>query len=276
MRLLKPYLWRKVSWRYTDFVTTTQFGALMAGNSQDLIQSFVYHFGIWEPNQTSFLRRRLKGLDGRTFLDVGANIGYYSLLASRLMPAGSVVAVEAFPSIYNQLVHNIQLNHAKNIRSIPFAATDVECQLEIFHGGPTNEGASTATPGMFTTKPVRVPGKPLTDLLTEAEVTSMRMMKIDVEGGENGVLRGLRPLFAKFPQDAEFVVELTPSGENNEKVGEILDLFTGEGFYPYVLDNAYTPDYYLTPSPVSRPTRLTGVPTAQTDVVFSRVNAAQL
>lgn len=72
----------------------TRFGATFAVDTQDLIQRYLYLFGVWEPHMTRWLQRRLK--PGDVFVDVGANIGYYSILASRLVGArGKVVAIEA-------------------------------------------------------------------------------------------------------------------------------------------------------------------------------------
>ena len=65
------------------FVARTTFGAAIAGNTKDLIQRHIFYFGVWEPNLTGFLTTRLNR--GDVFVDVGANIGYFSLLASRLV-----------------------------------------------------------------------------------------------------------------------------------------------------------------------------------------------
>lgn len=59
----------------------------------DIIQRYLYLFGTWEPHLTAWIHQRLT--PGATFIDVGANIGYYSLLAAHLVgPTGRVVAVE--------------------------------------------------------------------------------------------------------------------------------------------------------------------------------------
>src|SRR4051794_22516198 len=93
------------------FVTTTVDGVTMAGNTADMIQRYLYLFGVWEPALTAWLRPRL--LPGRTFVDVGANIGYFSLLAARLGGATSrVVAVEALPATFALLKDNVARNAA--------------------------------------------------------------------------------------------------------------------------------------------------------------------
>ncbi|SCF63177.1 hypothetical protein GA0115259_100393 [Streptomyces sp. MnatMP-M17] len=70
----------------------SRFGARFAVDTQDLIQRYIYLFGVWEPHMTRWLRGRLE--PGDTFVDVGANIGYYSVLASQLVGDGvKVVAI---------------------------------------------------------------------------------------------------------------------------------------------------------------------------------------
>lgn len=72
-------------------------------DTQDLIQRYLYLFGAWEPHLTGWLRRRLRPGDG--FVDVGANIGVFSVLAARLVgESGRVVAIEASADVHRRLV----------------------------------------------------------------------------------------------------------------------------------------------------------------------------
>src|SRR2546430_100519 len=64
-------------------LANTCFDVSLRCKIRDLIQRFILIFGVWEPNTTAFIRRKLKPGDG--FIDIGANIGYCSLLASRLV-----------------------------------------------------------------------------------------------------------------------------------------------------------------------------------------------
>ena len=66
-----------------DLKATTQFGARMHVRFPDTIQSYVYFFGVWEPAITAYLTRALA--TGDVVIDIGANIGYDTLLASHLV-----------------------------------------------------------------------------------------------------------------------------------------------------------------------------------------------
>ena len=73
-----------------DFVTKAN-GFVVAGNSNDLIQGYLYWFGIWEPNLTNFILLRMGKAPDRVFVDVGANIGYFTILVAKRYPQSSDV-----------------------------------------------------------------------------------------------------------------------------------------------------------------------------------------
>jgi hypothetical protein len=80
------------------FVARMRNGHVFLGNTRDVIQRNVYTFGVWEPEITHWLEGFLR--PGDLVVDVGANTGYFSLEASKLVgPEGLVVAVEPVPSI---------------------------------------------------------------------------------------------------------------------------------------------------------------------------------
>src|SRR5882757_4827335 len=98
-------------------IVRARFGARFAVDTQDLIQRYIYMFGVWEPHMTRWLQSRLR--PGDTFVDVGANIGYYSILASRLVgDEGRVVALEASPAFHQQLLKQVRLNEGRNVRAV--------------------------------------------------------------------------------------------------------------------------------------------------------------
>src|SRR5262245_25225023 len=87
----------------------TRWGDQLEVTLPDLISGVISATGQWEPAITQYVRTRLRA--GDTFIDVGANIGYFTLLASRLVgPTGHVYAIEASPSIYQRLTRNVGLN----------------------------------------------------------------------------------------------------------------------------------------------------------------------
>lgn len=276
LAIFKGFLWDRLNWRSTEYQVYSKFGAKFSGNSMDMVQGYIYYFGIWEPNLSSFVSRRLKNSINRTFVDVGANVGYFSLLAAKKMKSGNIIAIEAFPNIFKKLEKNIKINGVKNIRAVSYAASNIECDIEMFHGGITNEGMTTSVAGKFDVKPITVKGMPISKILTSAEIKSLLLIKIDVEGAEYAVLQGMKNLFPQLPQDAEVVMEITPAAYSSETINEIFLIFKVNGFFPYKIDNIYSPKYYFSHQNINRPKRIKILPTLQTDIVFSRQDTEYL
>lgn len=277
IRIFKSNLWKRARHQKKQFVARTNFGILISGNSADFVQGYIYYFGVWEPNLTAFVKRRLKNTKGRTFIDVGANIGYYSLLASSQMQNGYVVAIEAFPGIYEKLIGNIDINKQHNIRAILVAAAEEDCNIDIYYAGPHNEGATTTVTSLAKTgTPVTVRGKPLSELLSEEEVRTMLMMKIDVEGAELSVINGMLSLFDKFQPDVEFIVEVIPKTLGKVKLESLFRIFEEAGFNAYKVENSYEPEFYLEFSQISRPVRINLLPAEESDIIFSKIDSKYL
>ncbi len=258
----------------------TRFGATFAVDTQDLIQRYLYLFGVWEPHMTRWLQRRLQ--PGDVFVDVGANIGYYSVLASRLVGRnGKVVSVEASPAFHRILLRHAQRNGCANIRAINAAVSDRDELLTFILASSRNMGANSIVPYDGPAESTfQIAARPLPALLTEEEITRARVIKIDVEGAEGGVVRGLLPLLGRVRPDAELTVEVTPQrmAELGESVDDLLEAVRAHGFHVYHLANDYAAGSYpdaLRGAP-KVPVRRRGPVTEESDLVFSRVDAETL
>ncbi len=73
------HLW----WLEGTVSAPTTFGATLRVNASDIVGKHLYYFGVWEPTITKWIAERLK--PGDCFVDVGANLGYYTLLASKIV-----------------------------------------------------------------------------------------------------------------------------------------------------------------------------------------------
>ncbi|MFE2447389.1 FkbM family methyltransferase [Streptomyces sp. NPDC059426] len=258
----------------------TRFGATFAVDTQDLIQRYLYLFGVWEPHMTRWLQRRLE--PGDVFVDVGANIGYYSVLASRLVGAGGkVVAIEASSTFHRIMLRHARRNACANIRAINAAVSDREELLTFILASSRNMGANSVVPYDGPAESTfDIAAQPLPRLLTEDEITRARVIKIDVEGAEGGVVRGLLPLLDKLRPDAELTVEVTPQrmADLGDSVDELLTALKSHGFHVYRLTNDYAAASY--PDALRRapqmPMRWRGPVAEESDLVFSRVDAETL
>lgn len=256
----------------------TRDGAVFPMVTSDVIQRYLYLFGVWEPHLTAFINRRLA--PGDTFIDVGANIGYYSVLASRLVGAsGQVVAVEASPDFHRVLTANALAGGCGNVRTVNAAVSDVPGRLAFYLERSTNLGGTTSVRPSTVESWFETDAAPLPSILTAAELTTARLIKVDVEGAEASAVRGLAPQLHRLRADTELVIEVTPRllAKQGQAVDDVLDPLREHGFHVYRLANDYDPATY--PTALRRPTppeRWRGPVTEMTDLVLSRVDAEQL
>lgn len=143
---------------------------------------------LWDVHERDALADVVR--QGTTFVDVGANVGGYTFwAASRVGPAGRVVAIEATPALVEQLMFNVEQNGlSSRIRVVPVAVSDEtgECEL-ILHGRNSGENRLASVADEAGDR-VTVPMRTLAHVLTEAELDSVDVMKVDIEGAEPRVL----------------------------------------------------------------------------------------
>lgn len=150
----------------------------------------ILNFGSLEPQEERTIRRILN--NGDTILDVGANVGWYSLLLSKWFPKSRIWAFEPIPSTFESLLKNIALNGAKNIRANRLGLSDQEGTIRFYYSPSLSVNASmrklSAEPDLRTIDcPVRT-----LDSFARQHGLSVSFIKCDVEGAELLVLRGAR------------------------------------------------------------------------------------
>ena len=231
----------------------------------DLIQMCVYHFGIWEPHISALIESRLRS--GDVFCDVGANIGYHSLLGSRAVgPSGKVIAIEASPMIYGKLLKNLSLNGITNLEAVNVAVTAEPGQTPIHKGFARNIGTASTQRSRGRGVEAVVQGLPLGSILSREDRKRLRLVKIDVEGAELSILEDLASSMREYSQDLEIIVEITP----DIRLQNVFDHFGRLGFSSWAVANSYNVAAYLNFDKVRAPMPLSAVPTRHQDVFLSR------
>ncbi|OBF89146.1 hypothetical protein A5790_20925 [Mycobacterium sp. 852002-51152_SCH6134967] len=250
---------------------------------QDGIQIYIYLFGTaWEPDLTAFLRRRLR--PGDTFIDVGAHIGCLTALTAGLVgPRGTVVAIEPCPVVIPWLKETVTRNELTNVRMVDAAVSDGDHELPLFLGPNWNLGETSTVARPKLREHGQVRAAPLGSLLTREELANARMIKIDVEGGEDRVLAGILASIDALADDVELVVELSPTWWSDPGLRpiDVLQPFLELGFHVYLLPNDYLPWRYLWPRDVRAPQRLRDLSELEQrvfrlDIVLSRRDADTL
>jgi FkbM family methyltransferase len=271
-KYLAAHLW----WLESPTKAETFFGSILNVDARDFCGRFIYYFGSWEPNLTAWIRSRLK--PGDCFVDVGANVGYFTMLASTLVgQSGKVVSIEAIRRTFEVLTRNLDANRAGNVRAINMAVWDKEETLTFFISPDTVNGTSTAMPAVAQKwsldQRCDVRAAPLCALLSSDEIAAARLVKIDVEGAESRVISGMGSMLESGRRDLEVVIEVS-----TQAFDDIVAFFRKQGFFSYHMENDYSPATYIGAYEAKTPTRLEFAPKAETqvDLIFSRVDAACL
>lgn len=151
--------------------------------------------GGYAPAEAALVRASLAL--GGTFVDVGANIGYFALLGASLVgESGRVVALDPDPRMAAAARENVALNRLRNVSVVQVAAADAEGEATLrgFAEDGGNWGVSTLSDGAAADgRPsFTVRCAPLDAVLDAEGMGAVDLVKIDVEGAELRVLRGMR------------------------------------------------------------------------------------
>ena len=188
----------------------------------------------YEPELAQAVASRLK--PGDVFVDIGANIGFFSVLAARVVtPAGAVVAFEPHPGARSGMVHAVKENGlGDTIQIVPAAAGASSGSTRLFLSQDTV---------LSTTDPARSPAREFSfDRAIDVEqvtvddwfrsradlVTRIGAIKIDVEGTEADVIEGMRATLLMAPR-AVILCETTAGSAADS-------LLTGLGYRASLLD----------------------------------------
>ena len=164
--------------------------------------------GGFEPVVKRIIQEVLK--EGGTMLDIGANIGVFSLAAAQLKDV-QVIAFEPSPRELQRLHRNVALNPTLPIVVMPYACGMTVGNEQMFLASGDNTGANSMAQKpdseSYETITIRtvVPGR----FLHEDTLKKVRLVKIDVEGYEQVVLEGLTESMEHLKQ-AMFIIEMNP------------------------------------------------------------------
>ncbi len=213
----------------------TKHGFLMNLNLKDWIPQDIFLTGEFESATTAVLKKLLK--PGDIAVDVGANIGYFSLLFSQCVgSSGRVFSYEPVPRLASILRNNAELNGFDQITLSSLALSDHDGRA-LFHVGPEdNSGLSS----------LRLPRGSIATLDVELarfdkifnDANDIALVKIDVEGAELAVLRGMEGYLCN--RRPYLLVEVTDKflKEMGDDEQGLLAFMLGFGYFCYVIGDA--------------------------------------
>lgn len=165
--------------------------------TQKMMLDYFKNGKLYEPEISGLLLQILQ--KGDCFIDIGAHIGYYSMLASILVgETGFVYAVEPALSNQEHIQENIKLNNFNNLKLIPFALGAETKETELFINLDNDGGHALFDVGLHpynkqsrehqTKQNIHL--TTLDEALKDEQISNLKLIKIDVEGAEYQALQG--------------------------------------------------------------------------------------
>jgi FkbM family methyltransferase len=158
-------------------------------------------FGTYEPELREIFRAVLSS--GGVAMDVGANVGWHTLLMARLVgDAGRVLAAEANPSVRARLMAHLSVNRVLNVGVFPYAVSDssgtVTFRAPASDDPGSGDGHVVTGANSDDVDVINVETRTLDEICLSAGVERLDLIKIDVEGYEWPVLKGAEKTVARF------------------------------------------------------------------------------
>lgn len=208
--LVLAYFWgdyalRQVRWWLTGTVRVD--GLVLHLNPEDeYITSVMVEWGVWEPLETAVLQRELG--PGDTFIDVGAYIGYYTVIASREVgESGRVIAFEPDPTNFALLERNVHANGCTNVILEQKALSDTQGVLRLFLHD-SSKGSHSFYESEETRGSIEVEAVPLDAYLRDLS-GHVQLIKIDTEGAEGIIFEGMKETL-QSRKDIRLLMEFYP------------------------------------------------------------------
>jgi len=212
----------------------TKYGFTMELDLSDWIPQHIYLTGEFEATTSIIAKSLVK--PGDTVVDVGANIGYFSLLFAQCVGrSGTVYAFEPVPRLVLNLKRNLGLNKLNCVNVTAVALSDRRGKARFYEGPADNSGLSSLREPRQSSASFEVELAPFDELIDDH--SKVTLVKIDVEGAELQVLRGMeRMLRATHPS---LLLEVTDHflAEMGDSSASLLKYIRSLQYIVYMIDD---------------------------------------
>ena len=216
-----------------DFISLES--SFLAIDKEDISVSSPVSQNVFEPHMTDYYKRTIK--PGMTVIDIGANIGFFTVLTSKLVGSlGKVISFEPNSENCRLILQSVNKNSFTNVQLHPLALSDkTGYSLFMTHIG-SNGGLIPDTLSMLQSPVCTVvPTVRLDDIVNE----KVDMIKIDVEGAEGLVLKGGLELLRKYHPaiTSEFSIEMIPR-VSNMTTNDYLSMIKSLNYEIFLIDRS--------------------------------------
>ncbi len=209
--------------------------------SRDLVGRHLYKRGIYEQPLTEYVLRDLQMADDAVVLDIGANLGWYSLLLGKRFPRACIHAFEPEPRNLALLRENVARNGLTNVTVHAAAVAGTSGTMQLYPYAEKNMGRHSLLPINDGT-PVAVATVAIDEFLPQHGIDPAQIgfVKIDIEGYEEHALRGAaRVLAAGPPILSEYAPKYMRRGGLDP--ARYLAILRDAGYAPFLVEHGMKP-----------------------------------
>lgn len=253
-----------------ETVVRTRYGFDLHVNRIDSIKWLLRYYREFEPLISASWKNFLP--QGGTVVDIGANIGYHSLLAASCVgPTGKVVAFEPSSRIFRELCANVALNGAAQIAPQNMAISNAAGPVNLYYAGEDEQGHSSMIRSAGQGETVQA--ITFAQIAQFADLAGIDLIKIDVEGAEPLVVESLLPVVGQLKPGCAIFLEIGFEHDGST----LIDPLLAAGFQARQIANEYRTSFYRNPGPVVlrpvdlRPGELFDVVLCRDEGVFARM-----
>ncbi len=192
--------------------------------NDELDRELIFTPQLYDREMLDFLRAALK--PGDAFLDAGAHVGGFTVVAAPLVAPGRVLAVDADPHVFSILRRNVEMNKLSNVALANVGLSDKRERLRFHRGDEGLRGVSNFIDG---TGESELDLKPLAEVAAEHGFESFAGVKIDIEGFEFRVLRRYLEDVPRECWPRFFIVERLPHLVERAG-GDVVELLRSKGY----------------------------------------------
>lgn len=225
---------RFFGWQFYKRITQRNIDILLTDNVKircypdSRSAAAVIYCGLYDYHEMNFLLRYLRPED--SFIDIGANIGVYTLLAASKIRSGSIYSFEALPKNYQRLQENLKLNQFNQVKTYELAISDYQgtVALNLAEGDSMPFISQTATKNTIT-----VPTNTLDNLLQNQSFANLTLAKMDIDGAEILAFKGAISLL-KQQRPYVWILEINDAVNNfGHQKQDIVELLSSYGYSLY-------------------------------------------
>ena len=222
--------------KFTIYITTFKFKKKLIindfGNYKLILDlreytAWSYYFKDYEKPVKKFVKKKLK--KNSNAIDIGANLGYFSILFSSIIKQGKVYSFEPEKKNFKKLIDNIKLNNCKNILPYNIGLGNSKSQQKLYLTNEINEGGHHILNSNSSNRQYQTINTEKLDNIIK-DKKKFEIVKIDVEGYELEVLKGMTNVLKK----THFVI--IEENNNFEKIDLFLNKFNFKKIKKFKVD----------------------------------------